>query len=328
MKTRQPAPVFDKFVPMPFSRERVQAQAAELAAQGVFIGTSSWKYQGWCGQLYEEARYIYRGKLAESRFQKNCLREYAEVFKTVSVDSAYYAFPSKKFFEDLVLQVPSDFQFGFKVTDEITVKKFPNLSRFGVRGGKANNNFLNADLFIDAFLRPCETIHANVGVLVFEFSRFYNVDFEHGRDFVAVLDAFLGKLPKGWPYAVELRNRTWLTPEYFSCLARNGVAHLYNSWEAMPPILDQIALPASRPNPDLTVARFLLKPGRKFEEAVNLFKPYDQVKDLYEDARKAGGLLLKQGKCNSREKTLIFVNNRLEGNALETIAAMLDSLNA
>jgi uncharacterized protein YecE (DUF72 family) len=27
-------------------------KTAELAAQGVFIGTSSWKYEGWLNQLY------------------------------------------------------------------------------------------------------------------------------------------------------------------------------------------------------------------------------------------------------------------------------------
>jgi hypothetical protein len=40
--------------------------------------------------LYDEARYVYRGRFAESRFEKNCLSEYAEVFKTVGVDAAYY----------------------------------------------------------------------------------------------------------------------------------------------------------------------------------------------------------------------------------------------
>ena len=44
-------------------------------------------------------------------------------------------FPSEKYLDGLVSQVPSDFQFGFKVTDEITVRKFPNLPRFGVRAG-------------------------------------------------------------------------------------------------------------------------------------------------------------------------------------------------
>ena len=56
------------------------------------------------------------------------------------------------------------------MTDEITVRKFPNLDRFGVRAGKANENFLNADLFSRAFLKPCEAIRPNIGILIFEFS--------------------------------------------------------------------------------------------------------------------------------------------------------------
>ena len=132
---------------MPFDREQMKAKAADLAAQGVFIGTSSWKYQGWLNQLYTAVRYEYRGKLAATRFERSCLAEYAEVFKTVCVDAAYYTFPSEKYLDGLVAQVPSDFQFGFKVTDEITVRKFPNLSRFGFRAGKPNENFLNAELF-------------------------------------------------------------------------------------------------------------------------------------------------------------------------------------
>src|SRR3954469_1026717 len=115
---------------MAFDREAVKQRAAELAAKGVFIGTSSWKYEGWFGQLYTPTRYEYRGKVAKTRFERGCLAEYAEVFKTVCVDAAYYNFPSLKFLEGLMAQVPPDFQFGFKVTDAITVKKFPNLPRF------------------------------------------------------------------------------------------------------------------------------------------------------------------------------------------------------
>src|SRR5271170_4458019 len=201
---------------MAFDREELKHSVADLAATGVFIGTSSWKYRGWRGTLYDEARYVYRGKVAESRFERDCLTEYAEVFKTVCVDAAYYTFPSEKYLAGLVEKVPQDFQFGFKVTDEITLRKFPNLDRFGIRAGKRNENFLNADLFSRAFLKPCESIRANIGVVMFEFSRFYPSDYEHGRDFVADLDKFFGSLPTGWPYAVEMRNKHWLAPEYFA----------------------------------------------------------------------------------------------------------------
>ena len=95
------------------------------------MGTSSWKYEGWFDQLYTPARYEYRGKFAESRFRKNCLAEYAEVFKTVCVDAAYYTFLSRRYLEGMALQTPDDFLFSFKITDAITIKKFPNLDRFG-----------------------------------------------------------------------------------------------------------------------------------------------------------------------------------------------------
>src|SRR6185436_7923746 len=171
---------------MPFDREAVKHRAAELAAKGVFIGTSSWKYEGWFGQLYAPTRYEYRGKVAKTRFERDCLSEYAEVFKTVCVDAAYYNFPSCEYL-----------RFGFKVTDALTIRRFPNLPRFGAKAGQTNRDFLNADLFATAFLKPCESIRQKVGVLMFEFSRFWPSDYEHGRDFVADLDTFLGNLPKG-----------------------------------------------------------------------------------------------------------------------------------
>lgn len=310
---------------MPFDRDALKHRLAAMAARNIFIGTSSWKYPGWKGLLYDEARYVYRGKFAESRFERLCLAEYAEVFKTVCVDAAYYKFPDHRYLEGLVAQVPPDFQFAFKVTDTITLKHFPNLPRHGVRAGQPNANFLNADLFASAFLGPCAAFKANVGLLMFEFSHFYPSDFERGRDFVAALDQFLSKLPPGWPYGVELRNRHFLHPDYFAMLAGHGVAHVFNSWADMPVVSEQMALPGSVTNPQLVGARFLLKPGRKYQEAVDLFTPYNRVQEPNPEARAAGAKLIADGVAAGPErKTLIYVNNRLEGNALETISAMVE----
>ena len=309
---------------MAFDRDRIKAKAAALAARGVYIGTSSWKYEGWFGQLYTPARYEYRGKVATTRFERDCLAEYAEVFKTVCVDAAYYDFPRREYLQKLADAVPEDFRFGLKVTDAVTIKKFAKLPRFGNRAGQPNEHFLDAGLFTSAFLKPCEEIRSKIGVLLFEFSRFWPGDYEHGRDFVAGLDGFLGQLPHGWPYAIEMRNHHWLRGEYLECLARHGVAHVFNSWEAMPAVSEQMALPDSRTNPRLVAARFLLKPGRKYEEAVNTFQPYDRVREPNPEARAAGQALVAEGQgAGPARKTFIYVNNRLEGNALETIAAML-----
>jgi uncharacterized protein YecE (DUF72 family) len=151
---------------------------------------------------------------------------------TVCVDAAYYDFPRPDYLQILADAVPDDFRFGFKVTDAVTIKKFPNLARFGAKAGQANPDFLNAEMFTTAFLNPCEEIRAKVGVLMFEFSRFWPSDYAHGRDFAGDLDGFLGKLPKGWPYAIEMRNKHWLAPEYFGCLARHDITHIFNSYAA------------------------------------------------------------------------------------------------
>lgn len=308
---------------MSFDRATVQEQIASLAAQGIYIGTSSWKYPGWCHQLYDEARYVYRGKFSETRFNRICLEEYAQVFKTVSVDAAYYTFPTDKYLSGLVDQVPEDFQFAFKATDEVTVKHFPNLSRFGPRAGKPNTNFLNAELFASSFLHPCQPYKDQIGIIMFEFSRFYPRDFERGRDFVLALDDFFERLPSGWPFGIEVRNRNLLHPSYFEMLKRHQIAHVYNNWDAMPSVEDQLQLPDRETNPNLAAARFLLKPGRKYKDAVELFSPYKTNKEPNPSARRAAAKLIEEAMQKKRGKTFLLVNNRLEGNALVTIQEML-----
>ncbi len=54
------------------------------------------------------------------------------------------------------------------------------------------------------------------------------------------------------------------------------------------------------------------------------FRPYDRTQEVNPEARAAGARLIAEGQVVGADgKTLIYVNNRLEGNALNTIAAML-----
>ena len=304
---------------MIFDRKQVADRVKELSSQNIYIGTSSWKYEGWLGQLYTPERYTYRGKVAKSRFEAGCLEEYSEVFKTVCVDAGFYRFPEERYVEKLAAQVPDGFKLSFKVTDEITIKHFPNQPRHGSRAGKSNDNFLNADLFSKAFLAPLTPHREKIGVLMFEFGHLYKRDFEQGRDFVAALDQFLEQLPREWQYGVEIRNREFLRPEYFEVLHRNEVTHVFNSWSGMPPVEEQMTLDGSFPA-DYFASRFLLRPGRKYEEAVKSFSPYEAVQDAYPEGRNAIETLATK---KPLKPSYIFVNNRLEGSALGTIANVL-----
>ena len=310
---------------VPFDRDRVKASLANLAQRGVFLGTSSWKYAGWCGMLYDPNRYLWKGKLSDKRFEENCLSEYAEVFRSVCLDAAYYKFPTHAYLDQLFHRVPDDFRFSMKVTDEITVKRFTNLPRFGARAGAINPNFLNPDLFVTEFLGPCAPFQRQIGVLIFEFSKFYRTDFARGRDFMQALDDFFSRLPSGWRFGVEIRNRTFLQPEYFAMLARHGVAHVFNSWTAMPTVTRTASNPRKPSGQPFLAARFLLRPGRSYQQALNEFGPYDQLKEINDEARSAGAeLITLAAESEGREEAYIYVNNRLEGNALATITAMIE----
>ncbi len=85
-----------------------------------------------------------------------------------------------------------------------------------------------------------------------------------------------------------------------------------------------MALSGNQTASNLVAARFLLKPGRKYEEAVKSFEPYGETKEVNPEARASGAALIRAGKKHPKQRTFLFINNRLEGNALNTIRAMLD----
>ncbi|MEO6847760.1 MAG: DUF72 domain-containing protein [Chthoniobacterales bacterium] len=308
-----------------FNREQFASAISSEAAKSVFIGTSSWKYPGWIGTLYDEQRYLRRSRFSKAAFERECLREYAETFSTVCVDAGFYNYPQERQIEKLVEAVPSIFRFGFKVTENITVKSFPKLPRHAGRGGQQNEDFLNAEKFKKYFLNPLRSFQDSIGVLIFSFTQFSRRDFQRGRDFLPLLDRFLGELPNDCQYAMEIRNRNFLQDAYFEILKKHGVAHVYNSWTRMPSVSEQLALSASKTT-DFTVGRFLLKPGRGYEEAVKKFAPYRRAKAVYEEGRRTMADLIKQNRKKSGKPSYIFVNNRLEGNSLQTISAVLDQL--
>ncbi len=307
-------------------RQKMIERAAALANKGVFVGTSSWKYPGWCGQIYTSARYEHKGKLNERLFKASCLKEYGEVFRTVGVDSSYYAFPSQSMIYQLAREVPADFLFGLKVTGDLTIKRYTEKSRFGQNAGEINPGFLDAELFKQSFLDPLKAFMGSIGIMMFEFSRFHPVDYETGRAFVDDLDRFFSALPKGLPYGVEIRNQNFLQPEYFAMLARHGVTHVFNNWSAMPTVGEQMAMPGSLTNPAFVRSAIPFEAGTEISGR----KPWialariSEVKAPDPEARAAGAKLMAEGTAAPGRRTFIFVNNRLEGNALGTIGAMMD----
>jgi uncharacterized protein YecE (DUF72 family) len=305
-----------------FDRDRLAERIAALAREGVFIGTSSWKYEGWLGQIYSRSNYLVRGRYSRRFFETTCLKEYAATFPTVCGDFSFYQFPSEDYWRGLFAQVPEGFRFAFKAPEQITCKVFPSRARYGPEAGKENEAFLDAGMFREMFLRPLEAHREKTGVLIFEFGAFSRRSFEELGQFLERLDPFLAALPPEFRYAVEIRNPEFLGSDYFECLRRHRVAHVHNAWTRMPELGHQLGIPGSM-TADLTVCRALLRRGRPYEEAVRQFQPYAEVKDPNPEARQAMRLYIGRAR-EERRLAFLFVNNRLEGNAPATILSLVE----
>ncbi len=307
-------PLFD---PAPsFDRAGLGARLRELAAREVWIGTSSWKYEGWLNQIYSSERYETRGRFSRKRFEAECLAEYAETFPVVCGDFSFYQFPTPEYWGKLFGSAPANLRFALKVPEEVTAEFFPDHPRYGARAGTKNESYLASDALRALFLEPLEPYRARLAPLIFEFgARSASLP-----EFLGGLDPFLSALPETFRYSVEVRNRLYLAPAYFDCLREHGIAHVFNAWSRMPPLHEQIALPGSMTAP-FTVVRALLRQGRPYEKAVEMFSPYRQVMEPNPEGRDALRALIRRMK-EERRSAFIYVNNRFEGNAPETIEAI------
>ena len=318
--TGETLPLFEE--PSNFDRAGLRAKLAALASENIFIGTSSWKYEGWIGQIYSRNRYLARGRFSQKRFQAECLGEYAETFPIVCGDFSFYQFPPESYWQRLFGSAPGSLQYAFKVPEEITISMYPRHPRYGDRAGSANPAFLDALLLRNVFLDLLEPYRGRIAVLIFEFGAFPKECYRDAREFVAAIDPFLGSLPGGFRYAVEIRNQEFLTPDYFACLHNHSVAHVFNAWTRMPDLGEQMQIPEVY-TADFTVSRALLRRARPYEQAVAAFSPYQEIRDPNPEARQALRNLISRAR-ERHEPSYIFVNNRLEGNAPQTIQAVVD----
>ena len=315
-------PLFEE--PQPEAKQNLGPKLARLASQQLYMGTSSWKYEGWLDQVYTPERYFVRGRFSRRKFEAECLAEYAETFPVVCGDFSFYQFPTAEFWQKLFGSSPSGLKIALKVPEEVTVRVFPIHARYGGRAGVPNPNFLNAELLKSEFLDLLEPFAHRVAVVIFEFGSMPKSAFGTTAEFLNVLEPLLVVLPRCYRYAVEIRNPEFLEPHYFELLAEQNIAHVFNSWTRMPSISHQMRVQSSF-TADFVVARALLRMGRKYERAVQQFAPYRAIQEPNHEVREALRNLLIRAKQRA-EPAYIFVNNRLEGNAPGTIEAVVDSL--
>ena len=290
----------------------------------VRFGTSSWAYEGWRKQIYHRP-------YPASRFSKDSLAEYAAyatdeapLFRTVGIDHSFYRPASATQLAHYASQVPADFHFCSKVWEELTVPAYADLPRYGAKAGKPNPRFLDSNLFLEMVLQPfLDAIPDRIGPFIFEFQR---TGMEPDT-FLDALDRFLADLPAGFPYAVEVRNPAVLSPRYREILRAHQVAHTYNHWTGMPPLLTQHRLLHERFTAPYVVMRLLTPLGLPYAAAVERYAPYNRIVTAQPQMRRDAASLIHS--ASSQGVTpYVLVNNRSEGNAPLTIQAIVEMLTA
>lgn len=174
----------------------------------VYLGTSSWSEKSWEGVFYPEG-------LAPGDW----LGHYARVFRTVEADVTYYRIPGRTMVDGWASKTPEGF---------ILSAKFP---RSIVHGGESATPDPARVLVPEAvgedarrFLDVMGRLGAKCGPLVLQFPYFNRTVFPTAAPFLERLDAFLGILPPGFRYGVEVRNRAWIAPPLLDLLRRHRVA--------------------------------------------------------------------------------------------------------
>lgn len=304
-----------------FPKERLAGALHALADCGILIGTSSWRYEGWLGQLYTPERYYSRGRFSATKFKEECIQEYAEVFPVVGGDFSFYAPPTPEFWQKLFARAPRELKWSLKAPEDFTVKRFPQHPRYGPRRGLQNPTFLDPQAFEVAFVEPLAPYLDRIATVIFEFGAFSREAYPEPQAFFDELGAFLAALPHGIQYSVEIRNDEFLCAGYFDMLRTHGAAHVFNSWTRMPSLAQQLQIDDAWTAPH-ALARALLRPGRAYDESVAMFSPYQQIQEPYPEGREALRSMIREP-MGRRRKTYIHANNRFEGNAIETINAVV-----
>jgi uncharacterized protein YecE (DUF72 family) len=304
---RRPTPV-EPAPPDPAISKLADALPATLR-----LGTSSWSFPGWRGL-------IYAGRPDQSRLANQGLPAYSAypLFRAVGVDRTFYRPMTEEQFAVFAAQVPDDFRFVVKAHQVIT--RLYDLDRQGNPIGP-NPTFLDAAYAAENVIGPTvQGLGEKCGIILFQFSP---TRFDKSYTPARVVDwigRFLGSLPKGPQYAVELRNGELLSKTYTAALNESGACHCFNVHPTMPRLEDQASVVGERTGP-VTLCRWLMNGRFSYEDAGKRYEPFTELKDE-DPVNRASVAGLAARAVAAGRPTYVIADNKAEGSAPRTLAKL------
>lgn len=195
----------------------------------LYVGTSSWSCPDWVGPFYPPT-------LKPGHF----IEAYARRFRAVEIDSTYYSTPARPVVMAWREKTPPDFIFAAKVPAAITHEKV----------------LRNCATEFTTFLSTMELLGDRLGPLVLQFPYFNKNVFPSRTPFERILRPFLKCLPKDFQFALEIRNKNWISWDFLELLREHSVAFALVAQAWMPGI-DTLAKALDIVTADFCYARFV-----------------------------------------------------------------------
>jgi uncharacterized protein YecE (DUF72 family) len=155
----------------------------------ILVGTSGWSYKEWKGSFYPS-----------DLPADDMLRHYAARLPSVEINNSFYRMPKEKVLLDWAAQVPPGFRFVVKASRRIT----------------HINRLVDADDSLGYFLRTVNVLAERRGPTLFQCPPTLRKNLE-------LLQAFLAKVPRTWPAAMEFRHDSWFDDEVYRTLQAHDV---------------------------------------------------------------------------------------------------------
>lgn len=115
-------------------------------------------------------------------------------------------------------RTPEGFIFSVKVPQTITHEKV----------------LVDCDAELAEFMKTMDILGPKLGPTVFQFPFFDRWKFPTQEHFLEVLALFLEKLPAGYKFAIEIRNKKWLNARFAEALREHNIALVLQDLAFMP----------------------------------------------------------------------------------------------
>ncbi|MCI0421700.1 MAG: DUF72 domain-containing protein [Acidobacteria bacterium] len=165
-------------------------QPESIITRRILVGTSGFGYTEWRGKFYPQA-------LSPKKF----LSYYAQHFSTTEINNTFYRIPTPALVRNWHEEVPADFQFTLKVSQEITHRK----------------KLKNVDPEMKRFLEGAVALEAKLATLLVQLPPFFRKDMETLEDFVS-------KFSSQALLSFEFRHASWFCDDVYELLQRHQCA--------------------------------------------------------------------------------------------------------